>query len=60
MVDYGSLNITDLTVHSDNSNNSYAKAGDQVNITLITDGSDITNATGSILGDDNLGGKSHI
>ena len=52
VVDYGSLNITDLTVHSDNSNNSYAKAGDQVNITLITDGSDITNATGSILGDE--------
>ena len=39
-------------MHSDNSNNSYAKAGDQVNITLITDGSDITNATGSILGDE--------
>ena len=51
VVDYGSLNITDLTVRSDNSNNNYAKAGDQVNITLITDGSDITNITGTILGD---------
>ena len=41
VVDYGLLNITGLTVHSNNSNNSYAKAGDQVNITIVTDGSDI-------------------
>ena len=54
VVDYNLLNITGLTVHSNNSNNSYAKVGDQVNITLITDGSDITNITGSILGDENF------
>ena len=54
VVDYHLLNITGLTVHSNNSNNSYAKVGDQVNITLITDGSDITNITGSILGDENF------
>ena len=51
VADYGQLNITALTVSSDNSNSSYAKAGDQVNITLITDGSDIANITGTILGD---------
>ena len=54
VVYYNLLNITGLTVHSNNSNNSYAKVGDQVNITLITDGSDITNITGSILGDENF------
>ena len=54
VVDYGLLNITGLTVHSNNSNNSYAKAGDQVNITIVTDGSDIKNITGSILGDESF------
>ena len=54
VVDYGLLNITGLTVHSNNSNNSYAKAGDQVNITIVTDGSDIKTITGSILGDESF------
>ena len=43
VVDYNSLNITSLTIVSNNSNNSYAKAGDQVNITIVTDGSDVGN-----------------
>ena len=51
VTDYTQLNITALTVSSDNSNSSYARVGDQVNITLITDGSDIVNVTGTILGD---------
>ena len=51
VADYTQLNITALTVSSDNSNSSYARAGDQVNITLITDGSDIASITGAILGD---------
>ena len=54
MVDYNSLNITSLTIVSNNSNNSYAKAGDQVNITIVTDGSDVGNVTGNILGSDNF------
>ena len=35
-------------------NTSYAKAGDEITITLVTDGSDIESATGSILGDNIL------
>ena len=54
VVDYNSLNITSLTIVSNNSNNSYAKAGDQVNITIVTDGSDVGNVTGNILGSDNF------
>ena len=54
VVDYNPLSITSLTVNSTNSNNSYAKAGDQVNITIVTDGSDVGNITGTILGDDNF------
>ena len=54
IVDYSPINITDLTVQSNNSNNSYAKAGDQVTITLITDGTDVGNVTGNILGDTNF------
>ena len=52
VVDHEPINVTSLTVNSSNSvNNSYAKAGDNVTITLVTDGSDITNITGTILGD---------
>ena len=52
VVDYDPLNVVSLTVNSSNSiNSSYAKAGDNVTITLVTDGSDITNITGAILGD---------
>ena len=54
VVDYNPLTITSLTVSSDNNsvNSSYAKAGDEINITLVTDGSDVGNVTGDILGDD--------
>ena len=53
VVDYNPLTITSLTVSSDNfANSSYAKAGDEINITLVTDGSDVGNVTGDILGDD--------
>ena len=39
VVDYDLLNITSLTISSDNSvNSSYAKAGDNVTITIETDG----------------------
>ena len=54
VVDYNPLGITSLSVSSNNSDSSYAKAGDQVNITIVTDGSDIANATGYILGDDSF------
>ena len=56
VTDYQPINITSLTVKSNNSVNSssYAKAGDVVTITLDTDGTDVGNATGTILGDDNF------
>ena len=55
IVDYDPLNVTSLTVSSNNpENTSYAKAGDEITITLVTDGSDIESATGSILGDNIL------
>ena len=40
IVDYDPLDVTSLTVSSNNPvNNSYAKAGDEITITLVTDGS---------------------
>ena len=40
VVDHEPINVTSLTVNSSNSvNNSYAKAGDKITITLVTDGS---------------------
>ena len=49
VVDYDLLNITSLTISSDNSvNSSYAKAGDNVTITIETDGIIIA-ITGNIL-----------
>ena len=55
IVDYNPLNVTNLTVNSTNSiNNNYAKAGDVITITLDTDGTDVGNATGDILGDVNF------
>ena len=52
VVDHEPINVTSLTVSSNNSaNSSYAKAGDEITIALVTDGSDITNITGAILGD---------
>ena len=59
IVDYDPLSITSFTVHSNNSaNSSYAKAGDKITITLVTDGSDVGNATGNILGDDTFANSS--
>ena len=50
VVDYNPLNVTSLTVKSDNSvNSSYAKAGDEIEIKLKTDG-DATNAINYITG----------
>ena len=55
IVDYAPLNVVILNVSSNNSvNNSYAKAGDNVTITLVTDGSDVETATGDILDDNNF------
>ena len=55
VVDYDPLDITTLTVKSDNSVNStnYAKAGDEITINLQHYGI-IDDATGTILGDDNF------
>ena len=55
IVDYDLLTVTSLTVNSNNSvNNGYVKAGDNVTITLVTDGSDVETATGDILDDNNF------
>ena len=55
IVDYAPLNVVSLNVSSNNSvNSSYAKAGDNVTITLVTDGSDVETATGDILDDNNF------
>ena len=44
-----------MIVSSDNSaNNGYVKAGDEITITLVTDGTNLGNATGIILGDNIL------
>ena len=52
VVDHEPITVTSLTVSSNNSENiGYVKAGDNITITLVTDGSDITNIAGTILGD---------
>ena len=44
-----------MIVSSDNSaNNGYVKVGDEITITLVTDGTNLGNATGTILGDNIL------
>ena len=54
VIDYNPLNITSFAVSSDNSaNSSYAKVGDEIKITIATDGTFET-VLGSILGDTNL------
>ena len=54
VIDYSPLNITSFAVSSDNSiNSSYAKVGDEIKITIETDGTFET-VQGSILGDANL------
>ena len=51
VINYDPITVASLTVNSSNSvNNSYAKAGDEITITLVTDGSDVGNSTGNILG----------
>ena len=53
IVGYTQIDVTSLTVSSDNSvNSSYAKAGDNITITIETDGI-IETITGNILGDGN-------
>ena len=52
--DYTPLDVTTLDVRSDNSlDSSYAKVGDEIRLTLATNGT-IETVTGNILGDDNL------
>ena len=52
VVDHEPITVTSLTVSSNNSENTgYVKAGDNITITLVTDGSDVGNATGDILDD---------
>ena len=54
IVGYSQIDVTSLTVSSDNSvNSSYAKAGDNVTITIETDGI-IETITGNILGGGNF------
>ena len=53
VIDYSPLNITSFAVSSDHSiNSSYAKVGDEIKITIATDGT--FTVLGSILGDTNL------
>ena len=56
VIDYEPLDITALTVSSTNLVNStnYAKAGDKITIMLVTDGSNVGNATGNIQDDGNF------
>ena len=54
VIDYNPFNVTSLTVSSDNSvNNSYARAGDEILITLKTIGA-VEDVQGDILGDGNF------
>ena len=51
VIDYDPLNVTGLTIASNNQiNTSYARAGDVITIVLSADGS-VENATGTIFGD---------
>ena len=52
--DYTPLNVTTFDARSDNSlDSTYAKVGDEIRLTLATNGT-IETVTGDILGDDNL------
>ena len=54
VIDYKPFNVTSLTVSDDNSvNGIYAKAGDEIRLTLKTDAI-IENVVGTILGDDDF------
>ncbi|MDI1496104.1 MAG: hypothetical protein K8823_1412, partial [Cenarchaeum symbiont of Oopsacas minuta] len=51
VIDAEPITVTDLTVSSNSGNdNNYARAGQTITITLITDGTDLGNVTGTILG----------
>ena len=51
VVGYDPIPVTSLTVTSNNAiNSSYAKVGDEIQITINTDGSDIVGASGILLG----------
>ena len=55
VVDFDQITIKSLTLTDNNhASSDYVKAGDTVTLTLITDGSDVGNATGHIFGDTNL------
>ncbi|MDI1495693.1 MAG: LVIVD repeat-containing protein [Cenarchaeum symbiont of Oopsacas minuta] len=50
VVDAEPINITALTITSNGNDNIYAKEGQIVTVTLTTDGTDLGNVTGTILG----------
>ena len=55
VVNFDQIDIKSLTLTDNNhGSNDYVKAGDTVTLTLITDGSDVGNATGHIFGDTSL------
>ena len=55
VVDFDQITIKSLTLTDNNhASSDYVKAGDTVTLTLITDGSDVGNATGHIFGDTSL------
>ena len=55
VVDFEQIDIKSLTLTDNNhASSDYVKAGDTVTLTLITDGSDVGNATGHIFGDTDL------
>ena len=55
VIDFEQITIKSLTLTDNNhASSDYVKAGDTVTLTLITDGSDVGNATGHIFGDTSL------
>ena len=55
VIDFDQITIKSLTLTDNNhASSDYVKAGDTVTLTLITDGSDVGNATGHIFGDTSL------
>ena len=55
VIDFEQIDIKSLTLTDNNhASSDYVKAGDTVTLTLITDGSDVGNATGHIFGDTDL------
>ena len=55
VIGYSPITITSLTISGNNQkDSSYVKAGNLVTITLVTEGTNVGNATGNIFGDENL------